>query len=116
MTLKKTLRDSIKELEDPGLSVNFADSDDDLTFAKVAEGGEEEEEGDHQSNVKEFGNLRKKASLITEDSGDWGKKYSGSKISRKNLKKWDESGGKSILSLIEEIIENHSNFLSLPLG
>ena len=92
MTSKKTLRDSIKELEDPGLSVNFADSEDELTFAKVAEGGdEEEEEIDLQVGGKEFGNLRKKA--FVEEDEDWGKKYSGNKISRKNLKKWDESGG-----------------------
>ena len=94
MTSKKTLRDSIKELEDPGLSVKFGDSDDDLTFAKIADAGEEEGEEDQQLSVKEFGNLRKKA--LTEDSEDWEKKYSGSKVSRKNLQKWDESEGKFI--------------------
>lgn len=87
----KSLRDSIKELEDPGLSVNFADSDDDLTFAKVADGGveEEEQEVDQEADngKNKFRNLRRK-NLVEEDE-EWGKKYSGNKISRKNLKKWE---------------------------
>lgn len=91
----KSLRDSIKELEDPGLSVNFADSDDDLTFAKVADGGveEEEQEVDQEADngKNKFRNLRRK-NLVEEDE-EWGKKYSGNKISRKNLKKWESDEG-----------------------
>lgn len=81
-----TLRDQLKELENPAFAVTFNDpeDEDDLTKAKVTSTEEllQVQEGGT------FGNLRKKAVLVTETENE--PKYSGKKTTRVDLKKWHD--------------------------
>ena len=82
----------MKELENPASAINFEDSDDELTSAKITEHTEEDVDFDE---VKSFGNLRKKAFQNDEVEP----KYSGNKTSRKKIEEWsDDEGISSVLS------------------
>ena len=82
-----SLRDSLKELENPASSVNFEDSEDEFTFARIET--EAEEKNEEKEELKNFGNLRKKAALQEQN---FEKKYSGNKTSRKKIEEWSEEG------------------------
>ena len=83
-----SLRETLKELENPACSVSFADPEDDddtYTTARVLSWSSSQTEGD--TDAPHFGNLRRKTAnsdLINCP------KYSGSKISRKQLADWNE--------------------------
>ncbi|XP_066930083.1 protein AATF-like [Clytia hemisphaerica] len=95
MATKKSLRDSLKELENPASAINFEDSDDELTAAKITELTDEDTD---LADVKSFGNLRKKAFQNDEVEP----KYSGNKISRKNIEQWSDDGESEDESIEED--------------
>jgi len=83
----KSLRDSLKELENPAFDITFNEQEeDDITAAKVISNDVESSETEEE-NSKNFGNLRKKAFVNQEE---FDSKYFGNLTTRKSLTDWNE--------------------------
>jgi len=89
MASGRSLRESIKDLENPASSGAFNDSDDEFTFAKIEDDKGEE---DRLEDVSSFSNLRKKTAFYYDDETFQDKKYVGSKVLRKKIDTWSDDG------------------------